>query len=500
MPRLAPCFLLLVLIGPALAQPERSGGRELENAREAFGGGKPQDNEALQRSKARWKEWEGLIGRAMEIHSAALRDGGERLELCIDTYVTNAEARGSALDHYLAGRLLGSADRLDKARQHFQKAIDLDPCFYWAHHGLGAWYSAKKMPEAAERSFARALELNPSHAMSVRGRALALVQLGRLEAAENLLREHLNRDPSDGVALRALAGVLMDRTQYSAAAMVLEELGKKEALGQDEELRLALCYRRSDQVERALAIYAASVRRDESNWRAWQNIADIAQRQGRNHEAADALERALKHVPASVDIQKGPIQDAILRLRALPATTAPDPRVKSAEELMDLLLQSAEVERRRDAARVLSEQPWVKSDLAKAMLHALKDKDEVVRSLAMKSIAREHDPDQFQSLHALLELLLLRDTSATVRGMVAELLGREERPSSVPVLMKAIEDSDPYVFRLVHRSLNRCTFAYIEVIEPESMDAAARARLKAAWVAWYATERDRYARFEKKAG
>jgi tetratricopeptide (TPR) repeat protein len=491
---------LLVLISLAMAQAERPVGRELQSARDAFGGGAPQESEGLRLSKARWKEWEGLIARAMEVHNAALRDGGERLELCIDTYVSNAEKRGSALDHYLAGRILGSADRLEKARVHFQKAIELDPYFYWAHHGLGAWYSAKKMPEAAERSFARALELNPAHAMSVRGRALALVQLGRTEAAENLLRDHLNRDPEDTVALKALAGVLMDRGQHAAAAMVLEELRGKETFSADEELRLALCYRRSDQMERALAIYTAAVQRDPTHWRAWQNLADIAQRQGRNHDAADALTQALRHVPANIDIQRESIQEAIQRLRALPKVSAPDPRAKSLEELMDLMLNSAEVERRRDAARVLSDQPWTRNEIAKAMLNALKDKDELVRALAMKSIAREHDPAQFESLRVLLELLLLRDTSPHVRGLVADLLGRDEQPSAVPVLMKAIEESDPYVFRMVHRALNRCTFAYIEVVEPENMDSPTRQRLKAAWQAWYVVERERYERFEKKQG
>ncbi|MSR74435.1 MAG: tetratricopeptide repeat protein [Planctomycetes bacterium] len=495
MPRIIALFLLL-FVSSAFTQEVRPRNRELDALRETLGSGNQDDPEALKKSRLRWPEYEAVIAKAIEMQDSARAVGGEKLAQCIDSYALNASMRDTALDYYLAGRILGLAGRLDEARKHFEQALERDPYFFWAAHGLGTCFANKNMYEAAVRHYLRATELNPKFAMAARGLALCQARLGQHEAAEKVLRRVLQNDARDADSLSALASVLIDQARYGEAAAVLEEAKLVEAKLPDLDLRLALCYRRSDQAERAVSLYESIVRTRPEEWKAWLALAEIFQRQGRNHAAADAVEKALAHLPTAAAADRDRLAADAARLRSLPAVMIPDPREKSAEELIDLLLHSAEVERRRDAVRVLWRVEWRHKTLAQCMLHALKDKDEQVKALALKSIAREYPKENVPDLTRLLTLLL-RDGSAYVRGLAADILGSGEHPSAVPVLMTALGEQDPYAFRLIHRALNHSTFGYVEILEPATMDEAARTRISDAWRAWYATEKDRYSRYEE---
>ena len=99
--------------------------------------------------------------------------------------------------------------------------------------------------------------------------------------------------------------------------------------------------------------------------------------------------------------------------------------------------------------------------------------------------------DIHESLGGALRILI-KDKDERVRAMAAVLLGDAEHPSSVPPLIEALGDPSPYSFRLIHRALNKLTYAFIETIEPEELDETARKRIAAAWRAWFDANRDRY--------
>ena len=65
---------------------------------------------------------------------------------------------GSAAAHYLYGRATNAPSI---AEGEFRKAIELDPDFAWAHHGLGAALAMKGDPEGGIAEFERAIALRP---------------------------------------------------------------------------------------------------------------------------------------------------------------------------------------------------------------------------------------------------------------------------------------------------------------------------------------------------
>jgi hypothetical protein len=114
----------------------------------------------------------------------------------------------AAQDAYREGvdRLLGAKPAPERA---FQRAIDADPGFAWAHAGLArALFVAARIPEARAAG-ARARELTPG--LPERERMAAEVVLLTTEGASAkayaLAREHLEKHPSDAMVLAPCCGV-----------------------------------------------------------------------------------------------------------------------------------------------------------------------------------------------------------------------------------------------------------------------------------------------------
>jgi HEAT repeat protein len=226
-------------------------------------------------------------------------------------------------------------------------------------------------------------------------------------------------------------------------------------------------------------------------------MAEIHHRQGWNHKAADYLQMALDRLPVELNRDRSSIEEKIVALRARLEKEKIDPKKKSWNEWLEILLNSVEVERRREAVREVARFPWVDPKIPQALLRALGDSDPEVRIIALKVLGREWPDDDSETLIKLARILV-RHKDEKLRAVAARVLGRTNHPASVPALIRVIEEPSPYVFREIHNSLNRVTNAYVEVVAPEEMDEAVRKRIGSAWKAWYEANRDRYAKFEEE--
>lgn len=166
---------------------------------------------------------------------------------------------------------------------------------------------------------------------------------------------------------------------------------------------------------------------------------------------------------------------------------------------LEILLRSAEVARRREAARILSASHVRHPELDKGFLQALKDKDHYVRTVAIKTIARWWGEAEQLDDPRLVKILsiLLNDRCSMVRGSAAAALGRAKHARAVPPLMKCLQkERDPYVFRQLHRALNRLSFAYIDIPLEGRLDADRMEALTLDWRAWYDANIRRFRRYE----
>lgn len=445
-----------------------------------------------QEAKRKWEQQEAEINAQIEIQERARAEGGDKLRETIAMFESRAAMQDRPVDHYLAGRILGQSMKLEEARVHFERAITQDPFFYWAYHGLGTYFNNREMYEPAIARYERALELNPNFLNSARGMALCQMRLGRKADAEATLRSVLEQSPNDQEGLWFLAILMTDQGLHQEASLYLERLATIKPGAPEVEAALANAYRRTDRIPEAVAIYERLIASDPSEWKSCLTMADITQRQGQNHVAATWLEKALSRLPANASIAPDRLQEMIVDLKSRPAAEAIDPNRRSPEEWVDILLNSVEVDRRREAARIVGSSPYMNKVMMDGLLKALRDKDPDVKTIALKSLAQNWPPEERPALVSMLGLLL-KDRSPLVRGMAAFVLGREIKArAGVPHLINALGDQDPYSFRQIHEALNHLTFAYIGVHLPTDLSMSERQRLATEWREWFDRNREDY--------
>ena len=96
---------------------------------------------------------------------------------------------GNAPAHYLLGRALHSADRIEEAVSHYQRAVELVPQFVEAHNDLGIAYRQLNDLESAARHYRLACKAKPDMLSAHYNLGVVLANLGRYsEAVEAMER------------------------------------------------------------------------------------------------------------------------------------------------------------------------------------------------------------------------------------------------------------------------------------------------------------------------
>ena len=501
---LATASLCLFLAAPSLSAQNEEFERAARELREALQGGKKKSDVSpeLKLARRRWARFQPRIDREVARQDEAVKAGGEALAQAVKEYEKRADSGGDAVDHYLAGRLFGRIADLDKAREHFEQAIRMDPMFYWAWHALGTYYTLRKMWEPGMRHYTEALRMNPGYLPSLRGLALCQGKSGDLEGAGKTLAEILSRDPDDLEANEAMASLLKRQLRYEEAAERYRKVLELDPGHHEAQLDLGLCYERTDRTDKALETYQDLLEKDPSNWRALMRVSQIHHRRGHLHQAADDLEHLVAVLPEDAPVDRAQVQATITRLRTGPKEVQPNPDRKTPEQWTYVMLNSMEKERRLKAARVLLTSPRNQPDLNTAFLKVLvKDKEPEMRALALAWIRKWWPPSELRDPHmmSVFKTLMKLSKDGRVLGQLAWLMALSESQAAVPTLIHTLPRvSDEYAFREMHRALNKLTYAYIEVNLPWDVTFEDMERIKKKWAEWYAENRADYARYEDR--
>lgn len=490
-------FMALVLAGTLTPIAAAQGGAD-EARREALR--TLRGDQELAAARTRWPRYERAIALEIPKQDKVVQAGGSELDDRISNYELKADLSGEPVDCYLAGRILGLAGRLDQARAYFERSVAVDRFFYWGHHGLGTYFAMREMPEPAAKHYQESLDLNPEFMKAARGLAMCHMQMRNYDRAETMFRRIIAKQPDDLETRRAFARMLMSANRYAEAVNALLELKQRAGDQPGIDTLLAFCYARTDDVEKAIELYEAQLERDPKDFRSALEVGRILMRLGRHHDAADRFQAALEHLPLQAPIDRAQLEELIADLRAGPPIVKQNEKRKDPNEIIQIMLNSAEVERRREAARMLAASPIRHPELDKAFLRALKDADYVVRTVAVRTVGEWWGEAEQLSDPRLVRIfsILLNDRSHLVRGMVAGVLGRADHARAVPPLMKRLaRERDPYVFRQIHRALNRLSFAYIGIPLEGELDTERMEKLSAEWRTWYDANAFLYRKYEE---
>jgi tetratricopeptide (TPR) repeat protein len=324
--------------------------------------------------------------------------------------------------------------------------------------------------------------------------------MGRLDDAESTLRRLIAKEPKDVDTLISLGQVLMQGTRFSDAAEVLKKAQGLEPQNFDVQLNLARCFARSDQVDPAIGMLEVLQAHESHAYEASMELARLHERMGKNAKAADAIQVALNNLPLAAGFKRDTLVEAMAEMRSRPAVVSRDLSQPTWRDLVNDLENSAEAERRLAAVRIIESIPFHHEDMDKAVLRAMYDKDATVRTIALRvttnwwrAAGQLTDP-RFMSI---LDGMLM-DRAQVVRAMAAWSLGESDHPSAVPILIGRLAEQSEYPFAEIHRSLNRLTFAYIEVDIDEPMVPERMERLRNQWRAWYSANEQQYRRYKRE--
>jgi tetratricopeptide (TPR) repeat protein len=457
------------------------------------GDGRPFSQD-FERSKQKWPAYDREIEAGIIEQQKALDAGAKAAEDLLLMLHNRAKMQETPPALYLHGRLLGLLDRVDHASQQFEVALRLDPYFPWAHHGAGTCAAKRgKFPEAI-RAYRRALELNPMFVRSMEPLAACLLHENQGDEAERWLRRLLDVQPESPDGWKSLGKLLAQRARYPEAVSAFRTaLGKKPG---DAEARraLALTLGLAGQSKDAQVIYQDMLKDEPTNANALLGLARTYDDLGENHVAADHYQKALDHWTSSLTVTRQDLVAKIEELRRLPPVEKRDPKRKTPHEWCEILVNSTEPDRCREAIRVLSTCPDFESEVYKTFLRALQNKDGPTRVLAVKELFKRYEG----ILHDLtpLMILMLEDKERLVRAMVANRLGKSDDNAAVPALVKALKERDPYVFREVYDALWRLTTSDMSVLLPSELTPEVMAERAKGWERWYADNRDLYKKYE----
>jgi tetratricopeptide (TPR) repeat protein len=479
--------------------PAQGGGLDPDKARrDALSAFAPVSRQELEEARKRWPIYDRAISDAIPRQDGAVAAGGKTLDDAIAFFEQTAHLNGTPVNTYLAGRLLGLSGRLDEARAWFERSVATDKFFYWGYHGLATYFAMKDMHEPAAQQYRRALDYNPEFTKAARGLAMCYMSMGRLDEAEGQFKTLIAADPDDSETRLTYAQMLVRGARYVDAINELRTAEQRLGSNPEVERMLAFCYGRTDQINEAMATYERLLAKDAKDWKASFELGKLHQRRGYNHKAADCFRQVLENLPVTSTMNREALQEVIQDLRTMPAVTETPKNQKSPEEWAQLLLHGQDVDRRRQAARVIASSGFHHPAFTEGMLRALRDKDPTVKTIALRTLAEWFSGTEQLSSSGMTRIvsLLARDQDSRVRGMACHVLGEADHPRCVPPLIERIAtERDPYVFQQIHRALNRLTFAYLEVDREGEPDAETMERLAREWRAWYDRNVNTYRRY-----
>lgn len=115
------------------------------------------------------------------------------------------------------GSVYAQLGEKDKARERFQKSLELDPGYFDTYLRLGQLELSAENWQAAYEAYRKAAELSPKDPRGYSGMAYALAKLGRIDDAIAANQKVLELNPNDLSALQNLALLYQQQAKYDLA-------------------------------------------------------------------------------------------------------------------------------------------------------------------------------------------------------------------------------------------------------------------------------------------
>lgn len=226
------------------------------------------------------------------------------LDRALDHYRRAVEIKpGYGQLHFNLGAGLQMAGKVEEAVSWLETSADLDPKHAGAYNNLGLAYQMLGRPDRSATCFRRAIELEPEAAGTYYNFGAVLRNQGKLDQARFRLEQAVALDPHLAPAQYALGALLQ-----SQGDLVNAETALRRAISVDPEnpgprLSLGTLLRARGQIDEALGSLRSATRLKPDWGEAWRTLAwtlatCAGAREETDGEAVRAAERAVSLSPA----------------------------------------------------------------------------------------------------------------------------------------------------------------------------------------------------------
>jgi len=214
---------------------------------------------------------------------------------------------GSPAAHNRLGILLKSERRYEEALNCYRRALELVPGDARILNNKGLAALAAGRAEHALADFEAALETEPDFGEPRLNRCATLARLRRRVEAEEAIRDYLEDLPGSARGLAILAALLSserdpDRLAEAERCVRRALAGRGDLAGAWDTLGVVLAKR--GQMEASLDAGRRAVRLDPEHAGHAIHLADNLARAGKLDEAAEILQKALRHLPGDTELNR----------------------------------------------------------------------------------------------------------------------------------------------------------------------------------------------------
>lgn len=198
-----------------------------------------------------------------------------------------------------------SPDALEKAKERFHRAVEIDGKVWEAWHNLGAIYYMDGEDDEAIEAYGKALKVNPAHVPSMLGRAEAHRRAGNTRRARTDYRAALDQldDESEErrVASARLASLLRDAGQFEDGLDVLRETMRTVGADANVYVELGLIYLAQERFDLCALVLSKAAEINKENPAIYNALALLSLERGKDQEAFDRFDHATSLDPTYID-------------------------------------------------------------------------------------------------------------------------------------------------------------------------------------------------------
>jgi len=204
----------------------------------------------------------------------------------------------SAYTHTLLGQALSAKQESAEAVRHFQRALEIDPYYFYAHNNMGYELAKQGRAEQAKSHYFTAIELRPDFALAHNNLGNLLLDLGESDKAVVHFEQALEIDPQDLHAQYNLGRAFAMQERYQQAIGHYERARAINPADANVPNNLGLALAALGRPEEAMAQYREALRLNPHYAKAHNNLGYELAKLGRAQAAREQYEEALRLDPS----------------------------------------------------------------------------------------------------------------------------------------------------------------------------------------------------------